>query len=117
MSQVAQRSLEAASLFEAEVLVQLLLWRWGHPLMDDPDFRNTLLENAADVLSQAVEGTQFIESVPPAEMNLIAAIWYAEWSSVPSEAEDPDSRRQKWLENVRRSMPSCFCSQDDLPGM
>jgi hypothetical protein len=115
MATIAKRSLAAASLFEAEVLTELLLWRWDHPHKADVEFRDNLLEGAAAVLRRAIAGEQFIESVPAAEMNLIAAIYYVEWSSISSGEEDPDGLRRRWLEHIRYSLPSCFCSQDDLP--
>ena len=115
MSSIAENSLAAAGLFEAEVLTELLLWRWDHPLRQDAEFRNNLLENANTVLRRAVAGEQFIESVPSSEMNLIAAIYYVEWSLISNRDEDSDGVRRQWLDHVRRSLPSCFCSQADLP--
>ena len=50
----AERSLAICSLFESEVLVWLLLRSWDHPLAEDADFRNQLLETAAAVLDTAV---------------------------------------------------------------
>jgi hypothetical protein len=112
---IAEKSLAAAGLFEAEVLTELLLWRWDHPMKLDADFRASLLEDAVTALRRAVAGEQFIESVPAGEMNLIAAIFYVEWSWIESGGEDPGGARRQWLDHVRRSLPSCFCSQDDLP--
>ena len=115
MASIAKKSLAAAGLFEAEVLTALLLWRWDHPLKDDAEFRHDLLEAAASALHQAIAGEQLIEPVPPAEMNLIAALWYVEWSWVSGGSEDPDGGRGRWLDSVRRALPSCFCPQADLP--
>jgi hypothetical protein len=100
-------------MFEAEVLTDLLLWRWDHPFKGDNEFRENLLEDAATALRRSVAGEQLIESVPPSEMNLIAAIYYVEWSSLSS--DDTDDARRRWLDHVRRSLPSCFCPQSDLP--
>ena len=112
---IAENSLTITGLFEAEVLTELLLWRWDHPLRHDADFRNDLLEDATTALRRAVAGEQLIESVPAKEMNLIAAIHYVEWHSISNGEGDPDGGRQQWLDHVRRSIPSCFCSHADLP--
>ena len=115
MASIAQRSSALAGLFEAEVLTELLLWRWDHPLKNDRGFKNDLLESAASALKRAVGGQQLLESVPASETNLIAAIYYAEWVSLEPGGEDPHGSRQRWLENLRRALPSCFCAQEDLP--
>ena len=115
MASIAQMSLTVAGLFEAEVLTQLLLWRWDHPLRDDAEFRNNLLEDAAAALRRAVSGERLFESVPAAQTNLIAAIYYAEWSALSDRGEDPDGARSRWLDHLRQSLPSCFCAQEDLP--
>jgi len=116
----AERSLTICSLFESEVLVWLLLRNWHHPLTDDGEFRNQLLETATSVLDTAATGPQdsvFIEGLPASDMNLIAAIWYAENRALEdSETESGGDRgvRVRWLEAVRRALPSCFCPQDRL---
>ena len=115
MDSIAQKSLDMTSMFEAEVLTGLLLWRWNHPLRDDAEFRNDLLENAAAALRLAIGGENLFDSVPAQETNLIAAICYAEWSTLADGAEDPGGERHRWLEDLRRSLPSCFCAQSDLP--
>lgn len=116
MKNNAEKSLEITSLFEAEVFVQLLLWRWKHPLADDAEFANGLLENAAEALRNASQGEQLIESVPATDLNLIAAIWYAESCAVQEEEADPQAlaERKAWLSAVRRALPSCFCDPSDL---
>jgi hypothetical protein len=111
----AQMSLSISGLFEAEVLTELLLWRWNHPLKHDAEFRNNLLEDAAAALKRAINGEQLFESVPASETNLIAAIYYVEWSALCDGADDPDGARRKWLDQFRQSLPSCFCAQEDLP--
>ena len=45
---IARASLKLSGLFEAELLLELMLRYWNHPLADDRDFRNNLLENAAE---------------------------------------------------------------------
>ena len=115
----AEKSLVLCSLFESEVLVWLLLRNWQHPYAEDPHFRSDLLESATELLVSAKDTDQvFIEGVPAKDMNLIAALWYAEncalddqgSMSVPADY----ARRVAWLDNIKRSLPSCFCSQDDL---
>jgi hypothetical protein len=115
VASIAEKSLAAAGLFEAEVLTELLLWRWDHPLKGDGEFRTSLLEDAAAVLRRAAGGEQFIQSVPATEMNLIAAIYYVEWNWISAGNEDPDGTRHRWLDHVRQALPSCFCSQSELP--
>jgi hypothetical protein len=115
MDSIAQKSLDMTSMFEAEVLTGLLLWRWNHPLSADAEFRNDLLENAAASLRRAIGGENLFDSVPAPETNLIAAVYFAEWSSLADGAEDADGERHRWLEDLRRSLPSCFCAQEDLP--
>jgi len=116
----AERSLAICSLFESEVLVWLLLRNWDHPLAEDGDFRNQLLETATAVLDTAATGPRnsvFIEGLPAPDMNLIAAIWYAENRALEDmETESGGAReaRLRWLDAVRRGLPSCFCPQDRL---
>jgi hypothetical protein len=113
---VARRCLELASLFEAELLSELMLRYWKHPLADDPDFRNGLLEAATQALQHAADGGRLFDSLSPENTNLVAAIWYAEWAAMrTSAAEDSGEvhqQRERWLENVRRAVPSCFT--DDI---
>jgi hypothetical protein len=116
MKNNAEKSLEITSLFEAEVFVRLMLWRWNHPLADDVEFANALLENAASALRDASQGEQLIQSVPATDLNLIAALWYAESCAVQEEGADPNTlkERKAWLSAVRRALPSCFCDPSDL---
>lgn len=117
MKSVAEKCLEITSLFEAEVLVQLMLWHWRHPSADDKNFVNGLLENASIALRNAAQGEQLIEGVPPRSLNFVAAVWYAEQCALES-AEDATKTagaRQAWLCGVRRALPSCFCDPSDLP--
>ncbi|HUT95513.1 MAG TPA: hypothetical protein VMY37_39020 [Thermoguttaceae bacterium] len=116
----AERSLAICSLFESEVLVWLLLRNWHHPLAEDDDFRNQLLETATAVLDTAAHGPRnsvFIEGMPASDMNLVAALWYAENRALEDlqiESSEEHGARLRWLEAVRRGLPSCFCPQDNL---
>jgi hypothetical protein len=109
---VARRSLQFASLFEAELLIELMLRFWQHPFSDDADYRNDLLEKATEVLQHAVNGGQLLETLPAELTNFVAAVWYAEWVAMSgSAAEDPpdiQANRSRWLEDIRRAVPSCF---------
>lgn len=113
---ISEESLRCSGLFEAEVLVELMLRFWKHPFADDSDYRNDLLEGAAEALRAAVSGQQLIEGLQAEDTNLVAAIWYVEWNAVANEADmgsELPARRQ-WLDTVRRSLPSCFCDPKDL---
>jgi len=117
----AERALAICSLFESEVLVNLLLKHWGHPLEDDDQYRTNLLESATDLLrTAAAPGCSeiFIENMPANDMNLIAALWYVEQctlqSPIASKVPGEHAKRQEWLLHVRRALPSCFCAVDDL---
>lgn len=114
---IVRASLKLTGLFEAELLLELMLRYWSHPLADDRDFRNSLLENAAEALRIAAAGQKIIDGLPPRKTNLVAAIWYAEWAELDV-TPDPDAEnlegRRKWLEVVRRAVPSCFCDPDQL---
>lgn len=117
----AERSLVLCSLFESEILVWLLLRHWQHPYSEDAHFRSGLLESATEVLASAKDTDQvFIEGIPARDMNLVAALWYAENCALadPDSMVDPAEHAQRvaWLDSVKRSLPSCFCSQDDLLG-
>lgn len=120
MSNTAEQSLAITSLFEAEIFVQLMLWRWKHPLADDIEFANGLLERASEALRCAKAGVQLIVGLPPADLNFIAALWYAEHSAlgdVESEQENTAitlAARRAWLKDVRHTFPSCFCDPSDL---
>jgi hypothetical protein len=117
MKSIAQKSYDLTSLFEAEVLVRLMLRRWEHPYAEDDDFANHLLENASLALREALEGKQVIETLPAESLNFIAAIWYAERCAIEDGGNDTDTlaARNAWLASVRRALPSCFCDPSDLP--
>jgi hypothetical protein len=103
-----------SGLFEAEVLIELMLRYWEHPLASSHEFRNQLLEGASAALRGCVSGNKVIEEIPADQTSLIAAIWFVEWCAVSAGAEDPQGLRQRWLERVRQALPSCFCASDDL---
>jgi hypothetical protein len=105
--------------FEGELLIELMLRYWRHPLAEDADFRSGLIENVLQATRLSMEGKRPLDDVPPSQMNFVAAVWYAEWAALQSGSADvPDHerhQREAWLEVVRHSLPSCFCDQDDLP--
>ena len=111
---LARKSHDMSGLFEAEVLVGLMLRYWQHPLAEDREFCNELLERAAEVLTHALAGEKIMEDVEPANTNLIGAIWYAEWSALQGAGSESSAERQAWLDRVRRALPSCFCNPDEL---
>ena len=111
---VARQSLALTGLFEAELLTELMLRFWQHPLADDREFRNDILEKAAEVLRQAVGGTAVLEDVSAANTNFVAAMWYAEWAATLELNDEFADKRRGWLTAIRRSLPGCFCNPDDL---
>jgi hypothetical protein len=111
---VAKKCLAFSGLFEAELLLELMLRFWEHPLAADRDFRNELLEGTAEALRSSIAGQQLIAEIPPAHMNFVAAVWYVEWSAASDETGDAQTKRRVWLDKVRRAVPSCFCAPDDL---
>jgi hypothetical protein len=111
---VASRCLALSGLFEAELLLELMLRHWGHPFATDSHFRTQLLEAAVESLKTSVAGKVLIEGIPPDQMNLVLAIWYAEWNSVNSGENEQVNERVQWLETVKRAVPSCFCDHDSL---
>jgi len=114
----ADESYQFSGLFEAELLLELMLRYWDHPLADDREFRNELIERASEVLLRSRKGERLLLDVPPYQMNFIAAIWHAESLMVGDDAagnEPKSSERLAWLDTVRRVLPSCFCDPGDLP--
>jgi len=113
---IAEKAFELTSLFEAEVLVQLMLWKWNHPFANDGEFANALLEDAAAALREAVDGKQLLEDLAPSDVNFIAAVWYAERIAVETPGADPSTidARNAWLSALRHALPSCFCDPRDL---
>ena len=115
---IASASLRLARLYEAELLVELMLRYWQHPLANDERFRHDLLEAAVGALRSAATGQPLFDDIPAKKTNLVAAIWYAEMMTVDvdrSESTDATrSLRLEWLEKVKRALPSCFCDPDLL---
>ncbi len=111
---IARKSLEFTGLFEAELLLELMLRFWGHPCADDRDFRNDLLEKTAEVLRQAVAGGQVMQDVEAENTNFVAAMWYAEWLAADDHTVEFVESRREWLQIIQRTMPSCFCNPEDL---
>ena len=117
MKNIAEKCLEFTSLFEAELLVRLLLRNWNHPFADDPEFANDLLEGASEALRSAASGMELIEGLPPTSLNFVAAVWYSENCAIESSESKPQitEARNEWLFAVRQALPSCFCDPSDLP--
>lgn len=114
---VADESLRLTGLFEAELLVELMLRYWQHPYAENVAFRQDLLEAAAEVLKASLAGQRLLKEMSPENMNLVAAAWYAESSSLdaePNHSSVDHTSRREWTERVRRSVPSCFCNPDLL---
>lgn len=113
---VASCALIFASSFEAEVFVALLLEKWRHPLSSDEQFKNDLLEGAAEVLQASARGETVLAGIKPYDVNFIAALWYAEWNSLQSlgGTNAEKDARMAWLNSMRRALPSCFCDPADL---
>lgn len=111
---IASQCLALSGLFEAELLLELMLRHWGHPFAEDEQFRDQLLESAVEFLKTSIDGKVLIEGIPPDQMNLVLAIWYTEWSSINSGENEKTGERTVWLEKVKRTIPSCFCDQGDL---
>jgi hypothetical protein len=112
----AQRCLAICPLFEAELLLELMLINWEHPFAQEESFRQALLESGTELLMAASDDActeVFIEGLPTREMNLVSAVWYAEWCGVQDDNRERELR-QKWLSEVRRALPSCFCPTDLL---
>lgn len=101
-------------LFEAELLVELMLRYWGHPAATDREHANYLVEAAAEVLNQSADGAPFLEGVAAEDMNFVAAVWYAECCQVTDANDAIMGQRRAWLDKVRRALPACFCDPDDL---
>ena len=90
MPSIAEKSLAVCQLFEGELLLELMLRYWQHPLADDSQFRNEMIEAVTMVLQEAVAGSYFIEGISPAKMNFVAALYYAELRSCEDAATAGD---------------------------
>jgi hypothetical protein len=115
---VASNSYRFCCSFEGELLVELMLRYWEHPFCEDREFRNLLLEAAAEVLRASMGGECLLDGIPPHQVNFVAAVYYAESASTQSPSVRVSTEqleaRLLWLKKVRRALPSCFCGQDDL---
>ena len=114
---VAKISLQLTGLFEAEVLVELMLRQWKHPLADQAEFRDQLLEQATDVLTAAAVGEIVLEDMKPENIGLVTAVCIAERTTLSTDdsiSEKELAARQAWLDAIRRALPSCFCDPDLL---
>jgi hypothetical protein len=114
---IAQVSLDFTGLYESELLTELMLRFWKHPSADDADFRYTVLETAAEALRASVAGQSLIEGLPPDQMNIVSAIWFAEFNRIendPDMSSEEKSAVEDWLSKLRRSVPACFCDQEYL---
>lgn len=114
---IAENSYNLTGMFEAELLVELMLKYWNHPYAKDGEFRQQLLESASAVLVASINGEKIIEGVDPSDMNLVAAVWYAEVTAQAIDFEKHDEvveLRKVWSQALRHSVPSCFSDPDDL---
>ena len=112
----ADQCLAICPLFEAELLLALMLEKWGHPNADDEGFRADLLEATTELLQVASDENCkeiFIEGMPSRDMNFVSAVWYVEWNSVQDAAANRQER-ELWLRKVRQTLPSCFCPAENL---
>jgi hypothetical protein len=117
---IAKDSLKFCSMFEGELLTELLLRYWHHPLADNEEFRRDIIETAAKALRASIDGKNLIEGLPPEDMSFIAAVWYAEWSNLQNAYNNEDikpifQQREDWLLALRHAVPSCFCDPKNLP--
>lgn len=114
---IAEASLRITGLFESELLVELMLRFWEHPLANDLEYRSVLLETSVEALRASIGGSILFSDIGPQNVNLVAAVWYAEASLLPeadSQTKVENELRQAWLDKVRRALPSCFCNPDRL---
>jgi hypothetical protein len=116
---IADDSFRFCEMFEGELLTELMLRHWEHPLAEDMVYRSGLIENAAKAIRMSMDGERLVEGLQPSQMNFVAAVWYAEWAGLQSSSPEIPAaelhQREGWLEAVRRAVPSCFCDQEDLP--
>jgi len=95
-----------------------MLRYWEHPFCEDREFRNQLLEAAAEVLRASMGGERLLDGIPPDQVNFVAAVYYAESATTQSPSVRGSTEelgaRLLWLQKLRSGLPSCFCDQDDL---
>lgn len=115
---IADDSFRFCQMFEGELLTELMLRYWEHPLAADAEYRSGLIENAAKAIRMSMNGEKLIEGLQPSQMNFVAAVWYAEWASLQiASSEVPAAelhQREAWLKALRQAVPSCFCDQSEL---
>jgi hypothetical protein len=111
---IAALALQMTGLFEAELLIELMLRYWNHPYADDENFRQQLLESAAQVLEASVRGERLFDELAPQNVNVVAAVCFSETTSIVAEPTADSSAREAWVDQVKRSIPSCFCDPDLL---
>lgn len=103
--------------FEYELLVELMLRFWQHPLASDSEFSHGMMESIASVLQSSKHGEGLIDGLPPLQMNIVAAAWYVETVTLSTATDisaDERTRREQWLNAIKRALPSCFASRDHL---
>jgi hypothetical protein len=113
----AQRSYELTGLYESELLVELMLRYWEHPFADNRDYRRELLESATEALLSCIAGARIHLKLNPDDTSLVAAIWYAESSSLQTNRPQSEAEargRENWLHKIERCLPSCFSDPDDI---
>lgn len=114
---IALACLEFTGLYEAELLTELMLRYWRHPLAENDEFRAVVLDQAASILRDAVAGNACVETLSPENTNFVVAVWCAEQESWIDEQDallsDPDER-QRWRDDLRRSIPGCFVDPEML---
>ena len=112
---MAKLSLQLTGAFESDILVMLLLMQWKHPHAANAEFRVSLLESASEALRASIGGDRLFEELAPKDVNLVAALWYAEATTLEADRSIPAQERTlrtMWLEAVKRSIPSCFCDPE-----
>jgi hypothetical protein len=82
---IAEKSFQITGIFEAELLVELMLRFWDHPFADNREYRQNLLESAAEALRSSMSGIQLHPNLKPDELNLVAAIWVVESTSLQTD--------------------------------
>ena len=61
-----------------------------------------------EILERSSKGEAFGD-LKPAHTNIVYAVWFVESRMIIQESEGNEPR---FLDNLKRSIPSCFCDQD-----